>query len=318
MTRYLVTGGAGFIGSHIAETLLLRGERVRVLDNLSTGQRQNLEYLRSLKKGELEFVEGDLSRSDVAKRAVEGISVIFHEAALGSVPKSVEDPISTHQANVTGTVELLWAARQAGVEIVVNAASSSAYGETPELPKRETMVPSPLSPYAVSKLAQEEYCHAFSASYGMRTVSLRYFNVYGPRQDPNSQYAAVIPRFADACLKGERPVIYGDGEQTRDFTFVGDVVAANLQASELKNAKGEVMNIAGGKAISIMDLAKLVAKILDVSATPELKPARPGDIKHSLADISVAKKLIGFEPKVSFEEGLKITLDWYRSNLKIH
>ena len=312
MAKVLVTGGAGFIGSHISEKALERGDTVVVLDNLSTGKQENLAHLESLGK-DLKIIKGDVSDSQVVKRAMEGVEVVFHQAALGSVPKSVLDPISSHHANITGTVEMLLAAKNAGVKQFVVAASSSAYGETPELPKVETMYPNPLSPYAVTKLAQEQYCRAFYESYGLKTVSLRYFNVYGSRQDPTSQYAAVIPKFYQSFLNGEAPTIYGDGEQTRDFTYIDDVVQANFAAAAYDGAAGQIFNIAGGKRISVNELGQRIAKIVGVDIQPKHVDARPGDIRHSLADITAAKRELGFDPKTSLEQGLEACAAWYRS-----
>lgn len=311
MSKYLVTGGAGFIGSQIAETLLRAGEEVVVLDNLSSGKKENLELLEKI-GGKFLFLKGDCSDPRACAEAVRGVQVVIHQAAQGSVPKSVLDPRSSHLANITGTLEVLIAAKDAGVKRFVNAASSSAYGDTPELPKRETMPPNTFSPYAVTKLAQETYCRAFAVSYGMETVSLRYFNVFGPRQDPHSQYAAVIPKFFQAFREEKSPTIYGDGEQTRDFTFVGDVVAANLSAAKISNAQGQVYNIAGGVAISINQLATKIAQIVGTSLRPTYEPARAGDIKHSLADISRAKADLHFDPKVDLDEGLRRCAEWYR------
>lgn len=310
MKKCLVTGGAGFIGSHLSQALLNKGYYVRVLDNFFSGKRENLKELENNECFEL--LEGDLRDDSAIKRAVEGIDTVFHQAALGSVPRSVEDPLTTHEVNVSGTLKLLWASKNAGVRRFVNAASSSAYGETAELPKKESMLPSPLSPYAVSKLAQEHYCHAFFKSYGFETVALRYFNVYGPRQDPKSQYAAVVPKFFDAYLSGRSPDIYGDGEQTRDFTYVDDVVSANILASESNDAVGGTYNIAGGRQISINELSNKILKVLEVSGSPKYQSKRPGDIRDSLADISLSYKTIGWSPKVSLEDGLMKTSLWYR------
>ncbi len=314
MTRYLVTGGAGFIGSQIAERLLKEGHAVAVLDNLSTGKSENIEFLKSL-KGDFTFVQGDVVDPSDCARAMKGVEIVFHEAALGSVPKSIEDPFATHRSNVEGTLRVLMAARAAGVRRVVNAASSSAYGDTPVLPKVETMPGNPFSPYAATKLTQELYCRSFAVSYGLETVSLRYFNVFGSRQDPHSQYAAVIPRFFQALLRKQQPEIYGDGEQTRDFGYVGDVVEANLLASKFEGAEGQVFNIAGGKAITINELARKIAALLGSDIVPKYHPARVGDIRHSLADVSAARKNLGFSPKTSLDEGLRAASDWYRKYL---
>ncbi len=314
MTHYLVTGGAGFIGSHLVDALIKQGGKVTILDNLSNGKRENLNGAFSVSK-QVRLIEGDVSDPKVSSEAIKGVDVVFHQAAVGSVPKSVSDPKGSHQANATGTLELLIAAKEARVKKFVNAASSSAYGDTPELPKRENMPANPFSPYAATKLAQEQYCRAFAVSYGMETISLRYFNVYGPRQDPNSQYAAVVPKFFCAYLKGEPPIIFGDGEQTRDFTYVGDVVAANLKASRMNGAQGEVFNIAGGKKISINGLAKMIQDLVGKAVQPKYVEARPGDIKHSIADISLAKERLGWQPTVLLEQGLRECLVWYQENL---
>jgi nucleoside-diphosphate-sugar epimerase len=305
--KSLVTGGAGFIGSHIVEELVRRGDEVVVLDDLSSGKMENLSAVAD----RVRFIQGSVTDPKAAAEAVRGINRVFHQAAIGSVPRSVEKPMESHHANVTGTLQMLIAARAAGVKSFVNAASSSAYGDTPELPKRENMPANPFSPYAASKMGQESYCRAFAVSYGMRTVSLRYFNVYGPKQDPDSQYAAVVPKFFCAFLRNVPPVIYGDGEQTRDFTFVSDVVAANIKASELKTAAGEVYNIAGGKKITVNELARVIRDLTGAKVEPKHEPARAGDIKHSLADISRAAQGIGWIPTVEMEEGLKLCAAWY-------
>jgi nucleoside-diphosphate-sugar epimerase len=311
MAKSLVTGGAGFIGSHIVEALLRRGDDVTVLDDLSSGKKENLGTGLS----RIRFVQGDVADPKAAAEAVRGVDYVFHQAAIGSVPRSVEKPLESHHANVTGTLQMLIAARDAKVKGFVNAGSSSAYGDTPELPKRENMPPNPFSPYATTKLAQEQYCRCFAVSYGMKTVSLRYFNVYGPRQDPDSQYAAVVPKFFDAYLRGKAPTIYGDGEQTRDFTFVADVVDANLRASVMKGAEGQVFNIAGGKRISIRELASIVQKLTGAKIPPHHEPARVGDILHSLADVSAAEKGLGWRPATPLEVGLRACFDWYRTQV---
>lgn len=309
MKNYLVTGGAGFIGSHLVEELLNNDHRVRVLDNLFSGKKENVAFFSQNKN--YEFIQGDIRDAATLKKATEGIDVVFHQAALGSVPRSVEDPITTHEVNITGTLQLLNACKNAGVKRVVNAASSSAYGETPELPKHERMIPAPLSPYAVTKLTQELYSQAFYASYGLETISLRYFNVYGPRQDANSQYAAVIPKFFGAWIQGKSPQIYGDGEQTRDFTFVKDVVRANILASEVKSS-GESINIAGARRISINELAKIIQNLLNTSVPVSYLSPRKGDIRDSLADITKAKKILNWQPTTHLEEGLLQCLNWYQ------
>jgi nucleoside-diphosphate-sugar epimerase len=307
---YLVTGGAGFIGSHITEALLKRGDRVRVLDNLMTGHRKNLAHLGSGP----ELIEGDIRNSTTVSRAMEGVSVVFHEAAIPSVPRSVAEPVLNHDSNSNGTFNVLLAARDAGVQRVVYAASSSAYGETEVLPKQEDMPPSPLSPYAAAKLFGEYYCQVFTRVYGLETVSLRYFNVFGPRQDPSSPYSGVISKFVSSLLKGETPVIYGDGEQSRDFTYVANVVDANLRAAEAPAAAGQVMNLGIGERITLNRLLAELQSILGVNLPPKYEAARTGDVRHSLADISRAERLLGYRPIVGLAEGLKHTVDWYREN----
>ena len=310
MGHFLVTGGAGFIGSHLACALIARGDRVRVLDNLTTGKRENLADAVDA----IDFIEGDFRDPATCDRACDGIDVVFHEGALPSVPKSVDDPPASHEANVNGTFNILLAARDAGVKRVVYAASSSAYGDTPTLPKIEDMLPTPLSPYAVQKLTGEYYCKAFYDCWGLQTLSLRYFNVFGPRQDPASQYAAAIPAFVTAILKGEPPTIYGDGEQTRDFTHIDNVVHANLLAADAAETHGEVVNIACGERVSINQIIAEINRLLGKSVTPNYVEPRAGDVKHSLADISLARKVIGFEPKIAFDEGLQLAIEWYAEN----
>ena len=305
---YVVTGGAGFIGSHIVERLLSQGHRVHVLDNFSTGKDENLSSL----KGRIEVIRGDVSDIAAVARAMNGAYVAFHQAALGSVPRSVEDPVSTHRSNVDGTMNVLLAARDAGVKRVVYASSSSVYGETTELPKREEMAPEPLSPYALSKLVGEYYCSVFHRVYGIEAVSLRYFNIFGPRQDPNSQYSAVIPRFLTALLEGKRPVVYGDGQQTRDFTYVENVVDANLLASEAEGAAGGVFNIACGGRYSLMELLAKLAGLVGRNPEPIHESARAGDVRDSQASIARAKAALGYGVSVGFEEGLRRTVEWYR------
>lgn len=308
MRTFLVTGGAGFIGSHIAEALVRRGDRVRVLDNLSTGHRANLDPCQ----GKAELIEGDLTDRAAVARAVEGVECIFHQAALASVPRSVEAPLDTHAACVTGTLNLLDAARRAGVRRLVYAASSSAYGDRPTSPKRETDLPAPISPYGAAKLAAELYCHAFTATYGFETVALRYFNVFGPRQDPDSPYSAVIPLFITALLSGKRPTIYGDGGQSRDFTFVANVVHGNLLAADAPGAAGRVFNVANGRSTSLLSLLQQLNRLLETDIQPIHAPARVGDIRESLADISAAREVLKYEPQVEFEEGLKRSIGYYR------
>ncbi|QDU42820.1 UDP-glucose 4-epimerase [Symmachiella dynata] len=311
MAKYLVTGGAGFIGSHIAERLVKRGDQVRVYDNLSTGTTENFAHLGDA----VEFVEGDLQDVDKMAAAVEGIDVVFHQGALASVPRSIDRPLDTHDACVTGTVVLLDSCRKAGVRRVVYAASSSAYGDSPIMPKAEAHLPGPLSPYAAAKLAGELYCQAFANSYDLETVRIRYFNVFGPRQDPNSPYSAVIPLFVAALLRGERPTIYGDGEQSRDFTFVGNVADANLLAAEAAAEKvsGNVYNVACGGSLSVNDLLRAICDSLNKPFDPIYAPARTGDVKNSWADISAAQRDLGYNPEIDFETGLKDTIDYYVS-----
>jgi UDP-glucose 4-epimerase len=312
MRTFLVTGGAGFIGSHIAEALAKRGDRVRVFDNLSSGHRKNLEPCGNA----VEFVEGDLTDAAKVAEVVRGVDCIFHEAALASVPRSVEAPLDTNAACVTGTVALLDAARRAGVRRLVYAASSSAYGERPGSPKYETDLPAPISPYGAAKLAAEYYCQAFTATYGFETVALRYFNVFGPRQDPDSPYSAVIPLFMTALLSGKRPTIYGDGQQSRDFTYVTNVVHGNLLAADAPNVAGRVFNLANGRATSLLDLIARLNELLGTKIEPIHAPPRAGDIRESLADITAARKSLGYEPQVDFEEGLRRSIDYYRELVK--
>jgi UDP-glucose 4-epimerase len=301
---YLVTGGAGFIGSHIAARLLERGEVVRILDNFATGKRSNLDVFR----GEAEVIEGDIRDPDALRRATAGVATIFHHAAEPSVPRSIADPIGTYEVNVTGTLNVLLAARDAGCRRVVFASSSAVYGDSPEMPKREAMLPGLLSPYASSKLAGEGLCQVFSRSFGVESVALRYFNVFGPRQDPNSAYAAVIPRFLAALTAGEQPVIYGDGGQSRDFIYIDNVVDANFKAAEAEGAGGKVFNIAAGTSIDLNTMLYQLAQLIGVEANPRYEGERAGDIRHSLADISAARSGLGFEVGVPFEEGLRRTV----------
>ncbi len=311
MARFLVTGAAGFIGSNLAEALLAAGHGVRGLDNFMTGKRENLDAL-----GGLEFLEGDVRLPEDCRRACDGVEFVLHQAALGSVPRSVENPSLSNECNVTGTLNMLVAARDAGVRRFVFAASSSAYGDTPTLPKVETMPPRPMSPYALTKLAGEEYGRLFFELYGLETVSLRYFNVFGRRQDPSGAYAAVIPRFVSALLAGRPPQIYGDGEQTRDFTYVADVVQANLRACDApREACGQVYNVAGGARISLNGLYGEIAGLLGSGLRPEYAPPRPGDVRHSLADVSKARGLLRYEPRYRVAEGLAEAIQWYRENL---
>jgi len=308
MEKFLVTGGAGFIGSNICRKLVSQGCFVRVLDNLLTGKKSNLAGV--LEK--VEFVEADMGDPQVAQRAMKDIEVVLHEGALPSVPRSVDDPALTHRHCVDATFTLLMAARDAGVKRFVYAASSSAYGDAPTSPKVETMPCNPLSPYAVGKLVGEYYCSVFSKVFGLETISLRYFNVFGPYQDPLSQYAAAIPAFVTAILKDQPPTIYGDGEQSRDFTYIDNVVEANLLAARARQTKGEIVNIACGQAITVNAIIDMVNRLLGKKVKPACVPARAGDVKHSLADITLARNLLGFTPIVQFREGLEKAIDWYR------
>jgi UDP-glucose 4-epimerase len=307
MPSYLITGGAGFIGSNLAEALIRRGETVRVLDNFATGRRENLAGL------EIEVVEADLCDLAAIHPAFVGVDYVLHQAALRSVPRSVEDPAATTAVNVSGTLNVLLAARKAGVRRVVFASSSSVYGAAPGLPRRESDRPLTLSPYAASKLAGEAYCAAFSHVYGLETVSLRYFNVFGPRMDPTSQYATVIPVFIAALRAGRRPVIFGDGEQSRDFCYVSNVVQANLLAAHAPGVAGEVFNIACGERYTLNQLVALLNEILRTDLEPEYGAERVGDMRHSLADLTAAREKLGYEPEVLFREGLERTVAWYQS-----
>ncbi len=307
--RFLVTGGAGFIGSHLVEALVRRGERVRVLDNFVTGRRANLAEVAD----DVEIVEGDARDPDAVRRAVTGMDYVLHQAALASVQWSVDDPLTTHAANATGTLQVLDAARRAGVRRVLYAASAAAYGDDPTLPKHEDLPPRPLSPYAAAKLAGEHYCAAFARSYGLETVCLRYFNIYGPRQNPASQYASVVPRFITAMLRGEPPTIYGDGTQSRDFTYVDDVVQANLLALEAREANGEPINVASGVRYSLLDLVATLNAVLGTRLTPRHAPRRAGDVWHSQASIARAERVLGYRPRVALAEGLRRTVAWYRA-----
>ena len=311
MDKFLVTGGAGFIGSSICRKLVSQGCFVRVVDNLLTGKKSNLAEVID----KIEFIQADMGDSEVAQSAVKDIDVVFHQGALPSVPLSVEDPASTHKHCVDATFTVLLAARDAGVKRFVYAASSSAYGDAPTSPKVETMPARPLSPYAVGKLVGEYYCSVFSGVFGLETIALRYFNVFGPRQDPKSQYAAAVPAFVTHILKDGPPTIYGDGEQSRDFTYIDNVVSANLLAARAKKTNGEVVNIACGQAVTVNEIIDMINKLLGKDVKPIYADSRPGDVKHSLADITAAQNLIGFEPIVSFVEGLQLAIDWYRNNL---
>jgi len=308
----LVTGGAGFIGSHIAEALVRRGDRVRVLDDLSTGSTDNFAGFAD----SVDFIRGDVRDAQAVRRATEGVQYVFHQAALVSVTRSVEDPITTHDIGITGTLNVLLAARDSGVRRVVCASSSSVYGDSPELPKRETQLPEPISPYAVAKLTGEEYGKVFGEIYGLETVNLRYFNIFGPRQDPTNEYAAVIPIFINAIVAGQRPTVYGDGEQTRDFTYVANVVQANLKAAEAPDAGGQAYNIACGQRYSLNRLLELICKVLGSAVEPIYADPRTGDVVHSQADIALARKDLGFEPAIDFEEGLRLTIEYYKGCAK--
>lgn len=302
--RVLVTGGAGFIGSHIAERLLSLGHEVRVLDNFATGHRSNIAAFRD----QLEVVEGDIQSYERANKAVAGCEVVFHEAALPSVPRSIQDPLTSNATNVIGTLNILLASRDHDVRRVVYASSSSAYGRNPALPKHEALAPEPISPYATAKLAAEGYCRSFTAVYGLETVALRYFNVFGPRQDPLSEYAAVIPRFITSLAGGPPPVIFGDGEQSRDFTYVDNVVDANVRAMDAADVAGRTINIARGERVSLNQLVAEIQDLLGTDVEPAYAAPRSGDVRHSLADISLARELLGYSPQVSLREGLSRTI----------
>ncbi|SFI26437.1 SDR family oxidoreductase [Planctomicrobium piriforme] len=308
LSKCLVTGGAGFIGSHLVTQLVRDGVQVRVLDNLFTGHLRNLEHVA----GEIEFINGDVRDADAVTTAVQGMDVVFHQAALASVPLSIENPLATHEVCVTGTVNILNAARLSGVRRVVFAGSSSAYGDSPVMPKREDQVPEVLSPYAAAKVAGEYYCQSFASAYDLEVVRLRYFNVFGPRQDPKSPYSAVIPLFAAALLEGRTPRIYGTGEQSRDFVHVSNVVRANLLAATTPGVSGKVYNVAGGRTISVLELLQLICQGLDCPFSPEFYPPRAGDVLHSWADISAIRQDLGYEPTVTLAEGLVDTLAYYR------
>jgi nucleoside-diphosphate-sugar epimerase len=308
--RILVTGGAGFIGSHLVEALVKDGHTVRVLDDFSSGHRENLRGV----EGDVEVLEGDCSDLDTARRAAKGVEAIFHEGAVPSVARSVLDPVRSHRANATATLHMLQAARDASVRRFVYAGSSSVYGNTRELPKKESMTPRPLSPYAVGKLTGETYVRIFAQLYGLETLTLRYFNVFGPRQDPGSPYSGVISLFTTALLDGRTPVIYGSGNQSRDFTYVENVVAANRLALAAKTLGGEAVNIAGGRRVTLKQLLKLLALEIGRPAKAEHREARAGDVQHSLAEIRLARKLIGYVPKVDLETGLRRTVEWYRES----
>ncbi|HEY7195356.1 MAG TPA: SDR family oxidoreductase [Gemmatimonadales bacterium] len=308
MSHFLVTGGAGFIGSHLSEELVRRGHRVRVADNFSSGKRANLAHVSGV-----EIVEGDIADPAFAKRAVEGCEFVLHQAAIPSVPRSVKDPVSSNRANIDGTLNVLIAARDAGVRRLVFAGSSSAYGDTPTLPKHEDMPTRPLSPYALQKVVGEEYLKMFTQLYGLETVTIRYFNVFGPRQDPSSPYSGVISVFATALLQNRSPKIFGDGGQTRDFTYVANVVDGVLRAAETPGVSGEIINVATGGRVSLKQLFRAMRDLIGGSVEPTFAEARAGDVRDSQADISKARRLLGYEPTVEFEEGLRRTVEWYRS-----
>lgn len=310
-SKVLVTGGAGFIGSNLAEELIRQGAKVCIIDNLITGFRENLDEIQ----GDFDFVEGDINDDASLSRAIEGVEVVFHQAALPSVPRSVENPAETHNMCVNGTFNLLLKAREAGVRRFVYAASSSAYGDQPTLPKVETMAPDPLSPYAAAKLVGELYCRSFNSVYGLETFSLRYFNVFGPRQNPSSMYSGVISRFIDAVMTGQQPVIYGDGEQSRDFTYVTNVVNANINAAQATSGFGETMNVANGDRITLNQLLETLTRITgkaDVKA--DYQPGRRGDVRHSQADNRLAVDKLKYEQLIGLEEGLKKTIDWWKNS----
>jgi UDP-glucose 4-epimerase len=306
MSLFVVTGGAGFIGSHLVEELLRRGERVRVVDNFSSGMRENIP-------AGVELVEGDVADPDTANRAIAGADYVLHQAAIPSVARSVADPVKSHRANVDGTLQVLMAAREHSVRRVVMAGSSSEYGESPTLPKHEDMPLAPKSPYALQKVVGEEYCRLFTQLYGLETVSIRYFNVFGPRQQPNSQYSGVISLFIKALASGARPLVLGDGLQTRDFTYVANVVDGVLRACTAPKASGQAINVATGGRITLLELLAALNRVMGTSAVPEFGPARQGDVRDSQASIEKAKNLLGYTPIVDFEDGLRKTVDWYRS-----
>ena len=311
MAVCVVTGGGGFIGSHIVENLVRQRNTVKVIDDFSTGKRGNVEAF----KNDVEIIEADLAETKNLTQFLKGTDYVIHQAAIPSVPKSILDPLKSHNANVNGTLNLLLACRDAGVKRVVYASSSSLYGDSPTLPKNESMMPNPLSPYGAQKLFAEMYCQVFTKAYGLETVSLRYFNVFGPRQDSTSQYSGVLALFIPAVLQGRRPTIYGDGLQSRDFTYVQNVVEANLLACKVPGIGGQVFNVACGDRITVNSMLHQINKIVGVDISPVYAEPRSGDIKHSQADITRAREHLGFEPKVSFEEGLRATVEWYRKNL---
>ena len=314
MSNVLVTGGAGFIGSHLTEALLRKGHRVRVLDDFSTGKRENLIFDK--KYPSLEIIEGDIRHLAICQKAMKGIEYVFHQAALPSVQRSVEDPLGSNAVNGGGTLNILFAAREEKAKRVIYASSSSIYGDTPTLPKHEEMLSHPLSPYALQKYIGEQYCRLFYELYGLETVSLRYFNIFGPKQDPNSIYSAVIPKFIDALLQGSPPIIFGDGEQSRDFTYIENVVQANLLAMSAEHLHGEVINIACGERTSLNQLVNVLRKILGSKVSPVYEEPRKGDVRHSLADIRKGKEILNYEPKVGVELGLKKTVEFFKKSAR--
>ena len=313
MTSFLVTGGAGFIGSHIATKLVERGDHVRVYDNLSTGHRDNLAHIAD----KIDFVEGDLLDFSAVQQAMSGIDIVFHQAALASVPRSVAAPLASHAACATGTLHVLEAARGADVRRVVYAGSSSVYGDQAVSPKSESLLPAPLSPYAAAKLSGEYYCQAYTNTFGLETVTIRYFNVFGPRQDPNGEYAAVIPLFVTAMIAGDRPTIFGDGTQSRDFTYVENVVAGNLAAATAAGAAGRTFNVACGQQTNLLELVAAINRVLDTDIQPMFADPRPGDVHESRADITAARDVLGYSPTVAFDDGLRRSIEFYRSLLSV-
>ena len=313
LAKYLVTGGAGFIGSHLVEAILERGDVVRLLDNFSTGKRETIELFRN----NVEIIEGDIRSYQIVREAVKGIDFVLHQGALPSVPRSLKDPITTNEVNVGGTLNILEAARDASVSRVVFASSSSVYGSSPKLPKQEEMLPQPISPYAVSKLAGERYCHVFTKTYGLETVALRYFNVFGPRQDPQSTYAAFIPKFVRGIMDGSPLVIDGDGIQSRDFTYIKNVVQANLLATKVEGIAGRVFNIACGVSLSVNDVVAHICEATGQKGNLSYGEVRAGDVSHSLADIHLAEELMGYRPEISVQEGLNEVVNWFRQRAEL-
>jgi len=308
----LVTGGAGFIGSNIVDELLKRNYRVRIIDNFCTGRIENIKHIL----GKIELVKGDIRDKKLVEKTMKGVSFVFHEAALRSVPRSIDDPVSTNDVNITGTLNLLIAAKNAKVKRFIYASSSSAYGDTKELPKEESQKPQPISPYAVSKLTGEYYCYTFSKTFQLETVSLRYFNVFGPRQDPESKYAVVVPLFIYAGLKNKPFEVHSDGKQSRDFTYIDNVVSANILVLTAKNISGKVFNVACNDNHSILEIAHTVSKILKIKPRFIYKPKRAGDVRHTLADVTLAKKFLGYKPLINFEDGMKKTVEYFRKEYK--